>query len=60
MIPVTWADVRAARRRLEDQIRKDCARLEALGADPEDVHQALESCRGWWYGELEDIEIPDK
>lgn len=57
-VNLNWDDIRVARRRLEDQIRKDCARLETTSVDPEEIYQALESCRAWWSGELQDVEIP--
>jgi hypothetical protein len=53
-----YETVKATRRRLEDQIRQDCARLEKLGAQPGEIAQALEGVIGFWWGELQDIEIP--
>jgi len=54
---VTPTDVGKARRRLENQIRMDCSRLLKMGADIEDIYQALLATSEFWFGELQDIEL---
>ena len=57
---VSWADVRRERRTLEDQIRKDLARIERLdpaGQTAQEVMIALSALRETWHGELEDLDI---
>lgn len=50
-----WEKLRGVRRRLEDQIRKDCAELERLGAIPEEVLAVLIATSNFWRQELQII-----
>jgi len=50
-----YTEVRAARRRLENRIRTDCADLQRAGADPEELEIALQATREFWLDELQDI-----
>jgi hypothetical protein len=47
--------VKAARRRIENRIRVDCADMERAGIDPEEIETALQATLEFWRGEIQDI-----
>ena len=53
--PDTWDAARTERRRLEELLRTDCARLEREGYDPQDILISLRATAEFWRGELQDI-----
>ena len=55
----TKQEIAAARRRLEDVLRKDILDLIRSGADPEDILIEIETLRAWWRDSISEL-WPDK